>query len=184
MVFRKRVQGGKTKSSATSAVKKKPSTVQSVLKQNEESEEEENSNAHQLLNVEVDLPAKRPRVHSSMYESSSVASSVGSSVADSNSFSATSSAVESVGSVECLDGVLPSTARRLAIAYIFVEVFRAEDDETKWCGQHGIVSKMRVALGLNKDSRIVSILCHDVMRSQQRTLGTSNNFKDVPRQFL
>jgi hypothetical protein len=78
-----------------------------------------------LLNIEVasleiatteDLPEKCPRQHTSMYDASNVASSIASSVADSNDSNSFSATLSSVGSVECLDGVLPSTACWLVIA--------------------------------------------------------------------
>jgi hypothetical protein len=68
---------------------------------------------------------------------------------DSNSSSTSSSSAESVA---CLDGVLPSAAGQLAIAYIFVKVFRAKEDEIKQGGEDGIATKIKHSLGLDKNA--------------------------------
>jgi hypothetical protein len=60
------------------------------------------------------------------------------------------------GSIECaVDEVLPSTACQITIAYIFLKVFKGEDDEMKWNGRNGIVVKIRKLLGLAIHMRVV-----------------------------
>ncbi|GFH43908.1 hypothetical protein CTEN210_00382 [Chaetoceros tenuissimus] len=77
-------------------------------------------------------------------------------------------------------------ARRLAIAYLFVNKYDAPSDPKEWQGKGGICAKIRNDLGIHRDSR-VSYVFEDVlecMKNGAKYTGFYNGDKKVKRDPL
>jgi hypothetical protein len=182
MVFKKKSQGGHTRKSACK--------YKEGVKDTEPANDTESVNEFdEFKAIEVDfsevedLESNRLRRQGTNYDAPSIISSDVS--VDSSAtievdqffdidFSSDSYTEESV---EPTDDVLPSSARRIAIAYVFVNVFGAEEDESKWAGVDGIASKIRKSLDLETMTcRIVPIL-REVLRCQDEKIEYAGETK-------
>ena len=77
-------------------------------------------------------------------------------------------------------------ARRLAIAYLFVNKYNAPSNKNEWSGKNGLSAKIRHDLGIHHDSR-VSYIFEDVlecMKNGTKYTGFYNGDKKVKRDPL